>query len=268
MSGEDPRERDPRGQPPPADEAAATDGIPGEPASVSASAPGEALGASMAQAAERAGLGQAARGETMTAAALLTAMGGVRGVLEAIVPGLLFLVAFTLTRDIVLSVAVPVTVAVVAVVARLVQRSAFAPAVGGLVGIVISAVLALRSGEGRDFYALGLWTNGAYFAVLLVSVVVGWPLVGVAVGFLMGDGTAWRQDRRKARALRLLTLVWVGFFALRLAVQLPLYLADSIDALGVARLVMGTPLYGVLLVLSWLFVRAVYAKEPAAPAAG
>jgi hypothetical protein len=193
----------------------------------------------MAQAAERAGLGQAARGEAMTASALLTAMGGARGVLEAIVPGLLFLVAFTITRDIVLSVAVPVAVAVVAVVARLVQRSAVAPAVGGLVGIVISALLALRSGEGRDFYALGLWTNGAYFAVLLV---------------------------RKARALRLLTLVWVGFFALRLAVQLPLYLADSIDALGVARLVMGTPLYGVLLVLSWLFVRAVYAVDPAAPA--
>jgi hypothetical protein len=220
-------------------------------------APGEAIGASMAQAAERAGLGQAARGETMTAAALL----------GAIVPGLLFLIAFTFTRDIVLSVAVPVAVAVVAVVARLIQRSAVAPAVGGLVGIVISALLALRSGEGRDFYALGLWTNGAYFAVLLVSVVVGWPLVGVAVGFLMGDGTAWRQDRRKARALRLLTLVWVGFFGLRLAVQLPLYLADSIDALGVARLVMGTPLYGVLLVLSWLFVRAVYAKDPAAPTA-
>ncbi|MBF4619856.1 DUF3159 domain-containing protein [Clavibacter sp. VKM Ac-2542] len=265
MSGEGPLEGDPQ-RPAPGDDASTTDGAPA--GSASPPAPGEAIGASMAQAAERAGLGQAARGETMTAAALLTAMGGVRGVLEAIVPGLLFLVAFTITRDVVLSVAVPVAVAVVAVVARLAQRSAVAPAVGGLVGIVISAFLALRSGEGRDFYALGLWTNGAYFAVLLVSVVVGWPLVGVAVGFLMGDGTAWRQDRRKARALRLLTLVWVGFFALRLAVQLPLYLADAIDALGVARLVMGTPLYGVLLVLSWLFVRAVYAKDPTAPAAG
>lgn len=263
MSGEGPLERDPQ-RPASGDDASVTDDAP----AASASAPGEAIGASMAQAAERAGLGQAARGETMTASALLTAMGGVRGVLEAIVPGLLFLVAFTITRDVVLSVAVPVAVAVVAVVARLVQRSPVAPAVGGLVGIVISAFLALRSGEGRDFYALGLWTNGAYFAVLLVSVVVGWPLVGVAVGFLMGDGTAWRQDRRKARALRLLTLVWVGFFALRLAVQLPLYLADAIDALGVARLVMGTPLYGVLLVLSWLFVRAVYAKDPMAPVAG
>ncbi|MBM7388326.1 hypothetical protein JOE37_001320 [Clavibacter michiganensis] len=263
MSGEGPLERDPR-RPDHADGPSEPD----DASRASAPAPGEALRASMAQAAERAGLGRAARGETMTAATLLAAMGGIRGVLEAIVPGLLFLVAFTITRDIVLSVAVPVVVAVVAVVARLVQRSAVAPAVGGLVGIVISALLALRSGEGRDFYALGLWTNGAYFAVLLVSVVVGWPLVGVAVGFLMGDGTAWRQDRRKARALRLLTLVWVGFFALRLAVQLPLYLSDSIDALGVARLVMGTPLYGVLLVLSWLFVRAVYAKDPAAPAAG
>jgi hypothetical protein len=49
-------------------------------------------------------------------------------------------------------------------------------------------------------------------------------------------------------------------------VQLPLYFADNVEALGVTRLVMGTPLYGVLVVLSFLFVRALYARDPNGPA--
>ena len=41
----------------------------------------------------------------------------------------------------------------------------------------------------------------------------------------------------------LLKIVWVGMFFLRLAVQLPLYLAGAIGALGVMKVVMGWPLF-------------------------
>ncbi len=42
------------------------------------------------------------------------------------------------------------------------------------------------------------------------------------VGFLMGDGLAWREDKRKYRAAQFLTLVWIGLFVARLVVQVPL----------------------------------------------
>jgi hypothetical protein len=88
--------------------------------------------------------------------------------------------------------------------------------------------------------------------------------VGLAVGFLMGDGTAWRADPVKRRVLTILTLCWTGLFVLRLAVQLPLYYAGNVEWLGATRLLMGIPLYAPLLVVSWLMVRAVYRKaEPA-----
>jgi hypothetical protein len=226
----------------------------------------DVLAGGLAGAARRAGLDRAAAGEPIRAHALLAAMGGVRGLVEALLPGIVFLVVFTATRDLLLSVIAPAILGVVFLVLRLIARSQTAPAIGGLVGIVLSALLALRSGDGKDFYLLGFWTNGVYGTVLLVSVLVGWPLLGLAIGALMGEGTAWRRQRAKYRALRLLTLIWVGFFALRLVVQLPLYFADNVEALGVTRLVMGTPLYGVLVVLSFLFVRAIYARDPNGPA--
>jgi hypothetical protein len=248
-------------------------GAPNGPGDRATPAPGgsdpraaDVLADGLAGAARRAGLDRAAAGERIRGHELLAAMGGVRGLVEALLPGIVFLVVFTATRDLLPAVIAPAALGVVFLVLRLVARSQTSPAIGGLVGIVLSALLALRTGDGKDFYLLGFWTNGIYGAVFLVSVIVGWPLLGLAIGALMGEGTAWRRQKAKYRALRLLTLIWVAFFALRLVVQLPLYFADNVEALGVTRLIMGTPLYGLLVVLSFLFVRALYARDPNGPA--
>jgi hypothetical protein len=58
--------------------------------------------------------------------------------------------------------------------------------------------------------------------------------------------------------MQLLTVVWLGLFVGRLVVQLPFYFAGNVEALGATRLIMGVPLYALLLVFSWLVVRAVY----------
>jgi hypothetical protein len=64
--------------------------------------------------------------------------------------------------------------------------------------------------------------------------------------------------------------LWVGLFLLRLAVQLPLYLAGAVVALGTARVAMGIPLFALGIWLSWLVIRrehAAAAARPAPPAA-
>ena len=47
----------------------------------------------------------------------------------------------------------------------------------------------------------------------------------------------------------------MALFSLRLAVQLPLYLAGAVVALGVARVAMGIPLFVVGAWLSWLVLK-------------
>ncbi|GAA1831938.1 DUF3159 domain-containing protein [Agromyces salentinus] len=220
-----------------------------------------------AAAAEKSGLGALARDEKLSGRDLLRAVGGVRGVLEALLPGLVFLVAYaTLTsiagwstqEALVPALGASVGLAVVFTVVRIATKGQPTQAIAGLIGVIASAALSLWSGDARDNYVLGFYTNAAYALALLVSMLVRWPAIGVIVGFLMGDGTAWRADRRKMRVAQFLTLVWIGLFVARLLVQVPLYLVDNVAALGVSRLLMGVPLYALVLVFTWLVVRAVY----------
>ncbi len=216
------------------------------------------FGASMADAAKRAGFEPVARGNVATGRALLTAMGGARGLIETIVPGLFFLVIYTVTTSLPLSLAVSVGMAIAFAVWRIIVKTPVTQALVGLLGVGGSAALALLTNRPEDNFVFGLVTNGVYGVVLLVSVCIGWPLVGLAVGYLMGDGTAWRRNRAKFFAMQIVTLCWVGLFALRLAVQLPLYFTGNISWLATTKLLMGVPLYVPVLLLSWLIVRSVY----------
>ena len=220
-----------------------------------------------AAAAEKSGLGAIARDERLTGRDLLGAVGGIRGILEALLPGLVFLVVYSVLTSfsgwetqaaLVPSLAASVGLAVVFTVVRIVTKGQPTQAIAGLVGVLASAALALWTGNARDNYVLGFFTNAAYALALLISLLVRWPAIGLIVGFLMGDGLSWREDKRKYRAAQFLTLVWIGLFVARLVVQVPFYLVDNVEALGATRLLMGVPLYALVLVFSWLVVRAVY----------
>jgi hypothetical protein len=140
------------------------------------------------------------------------------------------------------------------------MRSPASAAIGGLIATGAAAALALWTGRAADNFVLGLVTNGVYGTALLVSALIGWPLIGVAVGWLMNDGTAWRRDRRKRRVLFWLTIAWAALFAVRLAVELPLFLADQVTALGTLKLILGLPLFAPLVAVTWLAVRGLYPK--------
>ncbi|MRX45027.1 DUF3159 domain-containing protein [Agromyces kandeliae] len=222
------------------------------------------FGRQVAAAAEKSGLGRIARDETLTPADLVGALGGIRGLAEAILPGLVFLVVYTFTRELGWALGASLGLAVVFTAVRLFTRSQPTQAIAGLIGVAASAALSLWTGRAEDNYVIGFYTNAAYAVAILVSLLVRWPLVGLIVGFLMGDGTGWRRERRKYRAMQFLTVVWLGMFVARLLVQVPFYYAGNVEALGATRLLMGVPLYALLLVFSWLVVRAVYPAKRAA----
>jgi hypothetical protein len=49
-------------------------------------------------------------------------------------------------------------------------------------------------------------------------------------------------------------MLWAGVFALRLLIQLPLYITEQIGYLGTARLLMGVPLFALTIWISWLLL--------------
>lgn len=188
---------------------------------------------------------------------VLRSAGGLRGVLESILPGFVFLVAFTIARDLVLSAVLALAVAAVFVAVRLIGRTPPTQAFAGIVGIAVSAALALFTGRAENFYVTGFVTNAAYILALVVSIAVRWPLMGVVFGFLRNEGVHWRQDPQRTRQYRLGTWIMVAVLGLRLIVQVPLYLLGDagLVALGATRLIMGVPLYALGIWLAWIVSR-------------
>ena len=224
------------------------------------------------------GLGRVATAERFS---LSDTIGGPRGVVEAVLPGLVFVVVITATRSLPWAGGLALGVAAVASVARLVSRQPLQQALAGAVGVGICALTAWRTGDAADYYWWGLLLNAVYAVVLALSTLPlpkagplpGGPLpvTGLLVAAATGSGGGWRTDPAQLRLHQRLTWMWVGLFALRLAVQTPLYLADAVTALGVARLAMGLPLFAAAAWVTWLALRRVSPRParptPEAPAA-
>lgn len=213
------------------------------------------------QVASRLGLENDGDQVNFSPSSLLASMGGRLGIVEAVLPTVLFITVFSFTSNGFAAVISAASASVIFLLIRLITRGMLTQVLVGGAGVAVAAFLALREGgQTQDYFLIGFYTNAAYAAVLLVSVLVRQPLIGVAVALLTGN-----KDWKKRPGLRyrfyLVTVLWVGFFSLRLAVQLPLYFAGAIEALATARLVMGAPMYALLLVVSWLILKAVFLQK-------
>jgi hypothetical protein len=208
------------------------------------------------------GLRKTNDGYQLDAKSLLGSVGGVQGLVETTLPGFLYVLTFTITRDVVLAASV-VGVAVLALTIRhFVLKRPWTQLVGSLVGVGLAIWLTLRpGGQAGDFYLKDFWINAAYGSVLLLSVIVRFPLIGLLMGFLTNQGLSWRKDRRKVRFFDLVTLLWVGLFATRLIVEVPLYLAGDVVTLGFVKIVLGLPFYLTMIWISWLLLRDVVKAE-------
>lgn len=199
---------------------------------------------------------------------VLRSAGGVQGIAESIVPGLLFLVAFTITRDLTLALVAALASAAAFTVARLIQRRPLTQALAGVVGVGISAWLANTTGKAEDFYLPGFFTNAAYIVAMVISIAIKWPVAGLLFGFIRNEGLDWRKDPARLKAYRLGTWVIVAVLVLRLVVQVPLYLMgeDGLAALATTRLIMAAPLYILGVWVAWLITRPAPADaQPSKP---
>lgn len=196
---------------------------------------------------------------------MLKALGGVLGILEAVVPPFIFvlILAFTAQQPGLPWAAMIVSgVASIAfIVVRLVRRENVTQAIAGLIAVVASVILAGTTNRAENNFILGIWTNVGYAVALIISILVRWPLVGVAVAALSKKTHEWRKNPLERRVFTWLTWMWVLMFLIRVAVEVPLYLASNVAGLAIAKLVLGLPLYAPVLLLTWLFVRGVFKEE-------
>jgi hypothetical protein len=198
---------------------------------------------------------------------LAEAIGGPLGMAETSLPAVAYAAVYGFT-DTNTAAIVAVVIAVIFAAARIARRQTPRHALTGVIGVGFAAFVAARSGKAENFFLPGLLANAAYASAFFISAFIRRPLVGYIVGQLDGEGAGWREDPVRLRAFTRASLLWSGLFGLRLAVQLPLYLAGAVVARGVARTAMGIPLFALGLWLSYRLVarHRVTRPEPAAEA--
>jgi Protein of unknown function (DUF3159) len=189
-------------------------------------------------------------------------LGGRGGAVDATVPVLAFVLALASAQA--ASAASPVmwaggaAVAAAAVIAviRLARGRKPRAVLFGLLGVAVAALIALYTGRAIDFFLVQLVSNAASALVWAVSIVIRWPLLGLVVGTALGQRGRWRHDPDLLRGYQRASWAWVAQYIVRLAVFVPLYFADAVLALGVARVVLTWPLVGLSVALSWPLLRS------------
>ena len=189
---------------------------------------------------------------------LREAVGGIRGMVDSGLASTVFLLVYVVDgRRLVPAVVAALVATVVLLLVRLVRHEPLRHAAGGVLVVAVSAGIAVVTGRAANFYVLGILVQGAYAVAYLVSLAVDWPLLGVLVGPLLGEGFRWHSVPERRRAYFWASCVWFVVFVVRIAVQVPLYLQDRVVSLGVAGLLLGWPLFAAAAFVSWLILRRV-----------
>lgn len=196
---------------------------------------------------------------------LAALLGGRRGALDASLPPAAFVLGWLVSGESIgWGAFAAVVLAVLLGVVRLVRGERLGAVVISLAAVVGAALLALYTGRAQDFFLIQVLLNIASALAWAASILIRWPLLGVIVGFVLGQKTRWRRDPALLRAYSLASWVWVfGQYTVRVAVFGLLWWSEEVVALGVARTVLSWPLVAVTLAISgWVLHRALPDDHP------
>ncbi len=198
---------------------------------------------------------EAATANSTPAERVMAQLGGVSGMIYSSLPVLVFVGT---SRWLGLSAAVGAAlgIGVLILLWRLIRRESAQPAVSGLIGVVVCALIAYMLGESKGYFLLGIWTSLFWAAVFAASILVRRPVVGYIWSWLHGHDRGWREVRRAVAAFDIATLTWVLVFGARFVVQHLLYQSDRTGWLVVARISMGWPLTAAAALVTYLAIRA------------
>jgi len=187
---------------------------------------------------------------------VVNALGGKKGLIDSGLPSIVFLVVFNFTQEVNSAIWAALSLSITLAIFRLIKKDTIQHSLSGVIGVLICAYFANRSGNASDFYIPKLLTNLGYGAVYLIANLVGWPILGLVLGPLLGENFTWRNHPARKKMYIKASWIWVGMFFLRIAVQYPIYLSGNVNLLGTVNLAMGYPLFFAAAYWTWRVIKA------------
>jgi Protein of unknown function (DUF3159) len=198
-------------------------------------------------------------GRSAADTALLEAFGGVRGMVDATVPGLVFVVLYTIDRDIRFAALASLGLTVLLGFVRLARRETLKHAFSGVFGVAVGAFFAMMSGDAKNFYLPGMLYTLGLAVVYVLSAVFRFPLIGVLLGPMLRENLSWRtRNPGRFRAYTKSTWAWGLILLAKSAVLFPLYWWGNATQLGWVKVALGVPPFLLCVYLTWIFL----AKAP------
>lgn len=197
--------------------------------------------------------------KTVTEAALFEAFGGVRGMVETVLPGLLFVSIYTVNKDLHLSAIAALGVALVLVAVRLVRKDTVKHAFSGVFGVAFGVVFAMMTGNAKDFYLPGMvYTLGLALAYIITAI-AGVPLIGLILGPVFKENLSWRtRNPGRKKAYTKASWAWGLILLAKCAILFPLYWWADTTQLGWVLVALKIPPFLLAVYLTWVFL----AKAP------
>ncbi|GGN36400.1 hypothetical protein GCM10012285_10100 [Streptomyces kronopolitis] len=198
-------------------------------------------------------------GRQLTEAALFEAFGGVRGMVETVVPGLLFVTIFTINKDLHASAIAALAVSLVLAAVRLVRKDTVKHAFSGVLGVAFGVVFAMMTGNAKDFYLPGMLYTLGLAVAYLGTTLAGVPLIGLMLGPVFKENLSWRTrnpGRKKAYAKS--SWAWGLILLAKCAILFPLYWWADTTQLGWVLIALKIPPFLLAVYLTWIFL----AKAP------
>ncbi|NBU32675.1 MAG: DUF3159 domain-containing protein [Actinobacteria bacterium] len=206
-------------------------------------------------------------------AILAKAIGGWRGAIDSGTPSIIFLAVYFLNeRDLHTAIYSALAAGILLAVVALVQRKSLQQVVSGLFGLAISAYLTARTGKAEAFFLPGIIKNAAYGSIFTISIWVKRPVLGYFIALLRKSEdfkvvtqveqnnlkvteVTWRDNPELMRKYSSVTWVWALMFLGRVLIMLPLYLAGATGTLGVVSVILGYPLFALVIYASYAILR-------------
>ena len=186
---------------------------------------------------------------------VIKARGGKKGLIDSGLPAVIFLVTFNVRNNLREAIVAALSLSICLAIFRLAKKDTIQHSISGILGVLICAYFANRSGNASDFYIPKLLTNLAYGSTYLIANLVGWPILGIVLGPLLGENFEWRKNPERKKVYTRASWIWVAMFFSRIAVQYPIYRSGNVNLLGTVNLAMGYPLFFATAYGSWLVIK-------------
>lgn len=172
--------------------------------------------------------------------------------LDAILPPLLFILvksSFGLRNAIFVSL----MLSLVFTAFRLFKKQSPVYALGGIIGISLSALFAFFSSNISNYFIPGIISNAFVLVLSIATLMIDKPLAAYVSHLTRGWKLVWFWRKDVKPAYREVTWMWTVFFIMRTIIQVTLFLQNSVDSLVWANTLMGLPFTIAILVISYIY---------------